>query len=266
MRGGRKRETELKFVYKERMKVKQIGIVLLFCVGLRGIAYADQEIWKASFPSSPIEIDYVITKAFAQKFNAILSGDKVPFARRLLQLKIGEIDLMCGLLKNDDREKYVYFLDPPYKLKTNKYFFMRKGEGKRLQKYEDLYQLSVGVQIGSKYFSRFDEDTKLKKYASTKDECRFQMLILHRFDALIHTDIYGFEAMYKLGLQDKVEVAPYKYTEYNPVYMAVSKKSRLSERIDQLQAVFQNMVDSGEIDQIIHQYFASNGLPLPEYK
>jgi polar amino acid transport system substrate-binding protein len=238
----------------------------LFCSGCWGTAHADQEIWKTSFSPNPIELDYVITQAFAKKFKATLSSHKVPFARRLFQLKTGEIDLLSGLLKKDDRGKYAYFIDPPYKQKTNKCFFMRKGEGKRLQKYEDLYQLSVGVQIGSKYFSHFDEDTKVKRYATSQDESRFQMLLLNRFDALIHTEMYGTYTMHKLGLENKLEIAPYRYTAYNPVYIAISYKSRLIERKDELEAAFRKMVESGEMDQIIHQYFTDNALPLPDYK
>ncbi len=248
------------------MKFKWIIISILLCGGCCGTVHADQEIWKTSLPPSHIELDHAITLAFAKKFNAALSAQKVPFARRLSQLKAGEIDLLSGLLKNDDREKYAHFLTPPYKQKTNKYFFVRKGEGKRLQKYEDLYQLRIGVQIGSKYFPRFDQDTKLNKTATSHIENRFQMLVRGRLDAIIHTDIYGLDIMYKKGLQKMVEVAPFSHNKYNPVYMAISYKSKLIERKDELEEVLRKMVESGEMDQVIHQYLESKGLPVPEYK
>lgn len=226
---------------------------------------ANSEVWKTSFPSI-LKIDYAITKAFADKCNATLFGSEVPFARRLIQLKNGDIDLLCGLLKKEDREKYGYFLTPPYKLKSNKYFFVRKGEGHRLQKYEDLYSLQVGVRIGSKYFSRFDKDSKLDKFSAASDEGRFKMLVSNRVDAVIHTDVYGLYLLHNLRLQDKVEIAPYKYIKHNPVYMVISRKSKLFERKDDLEKVFQIMVKSGEIDQIIHAYFQNKDLPVPEYK
>lgn len=244
----------------------RLTIIIALLFSCCGTAFADQEIWKTSFPPSNIELDIAITQAFAKKFNAVLLGKKVPFARRLNQLKIGEIDLLAGLLKDEEREQYAYFISPPYKRKTNKYFFMRKGEEQRLQKYEDLYQLSVGVQIGSKYFPRFDKDAKIKKYAISRDESRFKMLVLKRFDALIHTDIYGMDVMHRLALQDKLEIAPYKYTRYNPVYIAISNRSGLIERKDELEKVFREMVDSGEVDKIFKNYFESKGLPVPVYK
>jgi polar amino acid transport system substrate-binding protein len=94
------------------MKYKHIFIGLLLCSGCWGTAYADQENWKTSFPPTLLDLDYVITQAFAKKFNATLSSNKVPFARRLFQLKTGEIDLLSGLLKKDDRERYAYFITP----------------------------------------------------------------------------------------------------------------------------------------------------------
>lgn len=247
------------------MRVKHLILSLLFCCGYPGLSHAHQEIWKTSLPGI-LEIDYVITKAFADKFNATLTAKNVPFARRLDQLRNGDIDILCGLFKNDDRESFAYFLTPPYKSKSNKYFFIRKGEGTRLQKYEDLYTLKVGVHIGSKYFPRFDEDQRLEKYATPQHAGRFRMLVSDRIDVIIHTDVYGLELMHQLGLQDEVEIAPYKYTEENPVYMAISRKSKLFERKDELEDVFRLMMESGEIDRLIHAYFQSKGLPIPDYK
>ncbi len=92
------------------------------------------------------------------------------------------------------------------------------------------------------------------------------MLVLNRIDALIHTDVYGLSLMHELGLQDKVEVAPFRYTRHNPVYIAVSKKSKLIKRKDRLEEVFKKMIESGEVDKVIHNFFETQGLPVPEYK
>lgn len=232
---------------------------------LQTITHAGEE-WRSSFPPLSIDLDQAVTNAFAAQFGAKVVGSKVPFARRLFELKTGEIDLLAGLLKDNSREEYAYFLSVPYKNKTNKIFIMRKGEGGRLQKYEDLYNLEVGVQIGSKYFTRFDEDTRIRKYSSTSDENRLKMLLHKRFDALIHTELYGNHLVYNLGLETKVEVAPYKYTQDNPVYIAISKKSKLYERRDELDKVFKRLVVSGEIDTVIRSYFKSIGLPAPVNK
>ncbi|WP_028579726.1 substrate-binding periplasmic protein [Desulfogranum japonicum] len=236
------------------MKIKQILIIIvLLFSGSLSSAWAEQEIWKTSFPNT-LDLNYAITKALADKFDATLQGKRVPFARRLNQLQTGEIDLSCGLFKNAVREKYAYFLSPPYSTISNKLFFMRKGEGYRLQKFEDLYSLLIGVKIHSKYYPRFDADKKLRKYATTRDESRFNMLIAHRIDAVIQTDLYGFATLRKMGLEDKIEIAPYRYTSQNPVYMAISRKSKLMKQTNELEQVFQIMVESGEIRSIIERY------------
>lgn len=234
-------------------------ILVLFVV-----CFKAQAAWKSSFPPLAIDIDQEIVSAFAAKFGAKVKGSKIPFARRLQQLKTGEIDLLAGLLKNSNREEFTFFLSTPYKKKTNKIFLMRKGEGQQLQKYEDLYNLRVGVQVGSNYFPRFDTDPKIRKFASTDNESRIHMLLKNRFDVLIHTEIYCKHLVYKMGLQEKVEVAPYAYTEYNPVYIGISKKSYLYQKRDELDAVFSRMVESGEIDRLIQSYFKTIGLPIPE--
>lgn len=248
------------------MKFFTLFAAIVLWGGLWATVSAEQKSWKTSYPPTPIELDQAILQAFAQKFDATVSGDKVPFARRLNQLQNGDIDILAGLLKNSGREQFAHFLSSPYKQKTDKYFFMREGEGHRLQKYEDLRQLSIGVQIGSKYFPRFDQDTTLRKYSISQDETRFKMLVQGRFDVLIHTDVYGLDIMYKLGLQDKLEIAPYRYTKQNPVFIAISYQSNLIEQKDELETVFRDMVKSGEMDQVIHRYFTNEGLPVPDYK
>lgn len=246
--------------------IKKLITTLFLLFFYQGITFAAQKEWHSSFPPLTIDIDQAVTSAFAAKFGAKVIGNKVPFARRLLQLKNGKIDLLAGLLKDSVREEYAYYLSTPYKQKTNKIFIMRKGEGTRLQTYEDLYNLSVGVQIGSKYFNRFDTDDKIIKYASTDDESRIRMLLYRRFDALIHTEVYGTNIIRNLGLQNEIEIAPYKYTKHNPVYIAISKKSDLYKKKAELEKVFSEMVTSGEIDEVIQSYFDTIGLPVPEYK
>ncbi len=121
------------------MKYKKIVIAFIFCFGCWGSVFGGEEVWKTSVPAYAQALDLSITQTFAKKFNATLSSHQAPFARRIRQLKDGDIDLMSGLLKNKDREKFAHFIEPPYKQKSNKYFFVRKGEGKHLQKYENLY-------------------------------------------------------------------------------------------------------------------------------
>lgn len=246
--------------------LKKILCAIPLIILLSGAQLAAQAQWRSSFPPLSIDLDYAITNAFANKFDAKVIGEKIPFARRLLQLENGKIDLLAGLLKDESRERYAYYLSTPYKNRTNKIFLMRNGEGKHLQKFEDLYKLDVGVQIGSKYFTKFDEDPKIVKIPSTDDESRIRMLLKNRFDALIHTEIYATHIVYKLGLQDKVEVAPFRYTNYNPVYIAISKQSELFKRKTELDKVFTQMVESGEMDKVIQSYFESIGLPVPDYK
>lgn len=252
-------------VFTKRFMLKKIFYILsLIILGFTSNLHAGEE-WHSSFPQQHIDIDKKIISALAGKFDAELVGKKVPFARRLMQLKNGEIDILAGLLKDESRETFAYFLNTPYKNKTNKVFIMRVGEGKHLESYDDLHNLRVGVQIGSKYFPRFDTDSEITKVASVKDENRLQMLLFKRFDALIHTDVYAADLVYRNGLEDKVEFAPFKYTKHNPVYIAVSKKSPLYDRREELEAALSEMLDSGEIDQIIQSYFLGKGLPVPEY-
>lgn len=247
------------------MNLSQFLILSLMFVLLSLTGLSAQEIWKTNFPPTSIEVDKEILQALADKYGATVAGSQIPFARRLSNIKSGKIDILTGLLKKPDRFDHIHFLNPPYKRKTNKYFFMRKGEEGRLKTYNDLHSLLIGVQIDSKYFLPFDDDPKIRKHATSRIEGRFQMLMVNRLDAVIHTDVYGIQMIQSLGLEEKVAIAPFRYTKENPVFIGISKKSNLIHQKDKLEALLLQMVESGEMAQIIHNYFTRNNLPVPDF-
>lgn len=52
----------------------------------------------------------------------------------------------------------------------------------------------------------------------------------------------------------------------NPVFIGISKKSFLMDRINEVEPVIKTMIISGAIDLIIADYYTSQNIPVPEYK
>nr|WP_161626869.1 transporter substrate-binding domain-containing protein [Desulfospira joergensenii] len=191
----------------------------------------------------------------AEKLDIHLEMQYAPFARRLLLMKSGEIDIMGGLLKRRSRQSYIYFVSPPYVKSSRKIFFVRKGEAKRIQSYGDLYGLEIGTKINSKYFPRFDQDEKLKKQPVSSVEQNFRKLLLKRIDAVIYSYRSGYTTMMKMGITDQVEPAIYYFAGKNSVYIGISKKSPLMAEKDRVEAVVKEMVDSGEMESLIKKFY-----------
>lgn len=179
-----------------------------------------------------------------------------PLKRCLVYLEDGDVDLYIGLYKRPEREAFAYFIEPPFQTKTVKIFYLRKGEGDRVQQYEDLYTLErgIGVRSGFKMFPRFDEDEKIKKQEVTTDEQNLKKLEAERIDAFVQTEEVADYLVVTLGFEEKVDKAPYKYEEPNPVYIAFSKKSPYMRRIQEIEAAVKRFVEAGNAERITREF------------
>ena len=242
---------------------KALMLVLFWLTGSFCV-FADN--WQTSVPPETLMLDQPLLELLSRSFDAKLASFPAPFARRLRMLETGEIDLMAGLLKRPERETFAYFLNPPYKFKSNKYFFVRKGEISRIRKYEDLYGLKVGVSINAKTFPRFDQDSAIEKVQVSYLAQKFKMLVLDRIDTFVHTDVEAIAQMRELGLENHVDIAEFRYTRINPVHIGISRRSPLMEKLDAIEKEYRRMAISGELDRFIIDFFQSRELPVPDYK
>jgi polar amino acid transport system substrate-binding protein len=205
-----------------------------------------------------------IIENVADRLDLSVEMQLAPFARRLCWMKTGHIDMMGGLLKRREREAYIYFVAPPYVEKNRKFFYMRSGEESRLKCYEDLYKMVIGTKIGSRYFPRFDDDHRLKKEAVGNAGQNFQKLLAGRIDTVIYSNRSGHSVLMNMGIADQVITADYCYSRPNPVYIGISRRSSLMSQKARIEKVIRHMVDSGEMAQIIRDYYKILTLPRVE--
>lgn len=222
--------------------------------------------WNTNANGQPEGADVEIIKALAASLGLDVEFRFEPFKRLLENMKSGEIDMMAGLLRRPDREEYIYFIDPPYKTKSNKAFFVLKGKEDSISSYADLAGKTIGIRTETIYFEPFDSDASILKEAVPDNDSNIRKLLAGRIDAFLITDATGDYYVAKEGAQDKIVKARYMYNENNPVFMGFSKKSKLIDKKDAIVSALSQMINNGEVDKIIRNYFSSNGLPLPDYK
>ncbi|MBI4806335.1 MAG: transporter substrate-binding domain-containing protein [Desulfovibrio sp.] len=179
----------------------------------------------------------------------------VPFKRALALLADGQADAMIGLFRSPEREKYYHFLNPPYNTKSFKAFYVAKGRGAEIKTYQDLYKLqAIGVGAGAKFFSPFDEDTKLKKDEAPNGLIGLKKLVSGRLDAVLLTEDSGDYLIANFNLHDKVEKAHFKHSDVAPAYVCLSKKSPWVARDKELSEQIARMVKSGRMEEIRLEY------------
>ncbi len=202
-------------------------------------------------------IDVSILEALGNRLNVNFQYIECPWNRCLELIRSGEADIIPGIAKQTDREEYMYFISPPYKELFSTAFYTRKGQKGQphpIQRYEDLYNLEVGMIRGGVYFDRFDKDPKITRIEVTKEIQLLSMLDKGRLDVIIGNDLNIEYLIHTRGFSGKFDKAPFTVESYTPTYIAISKKSKFIDIIPLMEVSLKNMVESGEIEEIGQTY------------
>lgn len=224
------------------------------------------EPWKYVENGKLVGAEIDLFDAIAHRLHMQAVYEELPFKRALVYMKNGEIDVLFGLLRTHDRERYIEYIDPPYKKKSNKAFYVVRGGEHIINTHEDLYGLTVGAKIGVRYFHKFDTDTQIKKVEVSTYQQNIEKLLHGRIDVFICTDSQGDYLIQSLGLNSRISKSPYCFTQNNPAYIGISKKSSLLGEKEKMEAVLRTMVKEGEVSRIFDNFFVRNGLQIPDYK
>ena len=99
--------------------------------------------------------------------------------------------------------------------------------------------------------SRFDQDQSLKKYVAADYPTTIRMLRHDRLDVVIMPDRLG--AYLIKDVKTVVRKSPYTGAG-RPSFMAISRKSKLAARLEDLSATLRDMRSDGSIAKIIARY------------
>ncbi len=203
-------------------------------------------------------IDFSILEELGKRLNLHFRFSECPWRRCLELIRSGHADFITGIAKQTDREKYMYFIEPPYKEIFSTAFYTRKGGQNEIppliQKYEDLYKGEVGMIRGGVYFDRFDKDPKITKVEVTNEIQLLNMLNEGRYDIIIGNDLNIDYLIHTRGFLGKLEKAPFKVDSFTPTYIAISKKSKFINIIPRLGTALKDMVESKKIQEIEKTY------------
>lgn len=202
-------------------------------------------------------VDIELTNVLAKAVMLQPIYTSLPWARCLNNLKYGKSDLISGIVRNNEREKYLFYIEPPYKTKSVKIFYVNKADVNQYQTYKDLSQLTIGVLRNAKYFDQFDNDDDIKKYELSDLVTGFKMLKLKRIDAFITTEEVGDYLIKSNGFGNNFRKTEYRYNKEVAVYFALSKKSKHVNKLNELEVIVTELNKKKVFEKILAHYLNS---------
>lgn len=229
---------------------------------------------KVGFMSSIKRIDdgqYVgalpdIIRQTAALANYDLSLQAMPIKRLLKSLESGQVDVVIGLFKRDDREVYSDYLDRPIGWVCANMFILKSNRDID-HRPESLSYKNIGLLRGASWGSELNNVLKKQKAYQThvsNYEMLAKMLHKGRFDAVIASSDAFHSAARKQDLDQDYIALPLPYANSLAMYILVSKKSKLAKR----QPLKVQLNDALEIltnNQSIRQIYRSHGKVFDEH-
>lgn len=176
---------------------------------------------------------------------------QAPWGRGLAALQHGRADLMIGLARTPERERYIHYLPMPYYTCAPR-FYAAPALAARLHRYEDLSGLEIGYVLQSAYFARFDSDRHLHKVGVTSERQLLHMLVRGRIDVLVGTDCQVDYALLDPTLAGRIAKAAYRPPMNTALYIGFSRQ-RLTHA-EQLAEALKAMLEDGWIAGAARRY------------
>ena len=199
-------------------------------------------------------IDMDLIKVLAERLGVTFDVRRQPWARCLESMRTGEADLITGLAYTEERAAFIHYSAVAY-YSVSPAFFTARGQGPGIRRYEDLYAHRVGYSINSAYFEPFNSDTRLNKVGVATEGQLLQMLAHGRLDVIIGTDANLAFDIARMGLGDRVEPTAYRPRQETPLFVGISKQSKLMARAEELDAILDALVASGTVQRMAAKHF-----------
>ncbi|WP_420547808.1 substrate-binding periplasmic protein [Curvivirga sp.] len=191
-----------------------------------------------------------VNHAILQEGNIAGKIELLPLKRLMRGLTIGTQD--CAILGNTDYVRKNYLLLEPLGKELRIGAIGKKTIGAR--SYDDLYDLNVGVAIGTKLWEKFDNDTVLRKTEVTNYQQGMIMLYRDRINVMtgvIESLSYlakNIDQDFAASLSD-----PILFQNIELFYVCRTELEK-DPRLQVLQNVVIKMRESGEIRRIVKKY------------
>ncbi|MNF34356.1 Octopine-binding periplasmic protein precursor [compost metagenome] len=152
---------------------------------------------------------------------------RAPWSRGLAALERGSADLMTGLARTPERERYIDYLERPYYTCAPR-FYSRPELAQGVTGYPQLSRYDIGFVRGSAYFEPFDSDAALRKVGVASEGQLLDMLRHKRLQMVIGTDCQvDYELLRDPHLAGRIVKLAYRPPARTELFLGFSRQRPL---------------------------------------
>lgn len=208
----------------------------------------------------PVGLRVELVANTLKEMNCQLTFLKMPWARALVELEEGRIDIIGGAFPNEERQAYAWYSKVDFH--SPNILFVRKdiSNGVVLNDLSDIekYRLKVGVQIDVYYGKAFEEKRlgahfSRLLYPNTSRKALWGMLRLGRIDGVIADVHSGQGELKQLGLSSLI-VASDLIVSDQAAFFIFSKKSNNQKFVEDFDDALSKLKATGAVNTILNKY------------
>jgi len=205
-------------------------------------------------------LDVDLARTALQRMDCHATFVEMPWARALIELEAGRLDILPGALRKPERERFAYFSRPTNR--SPNVLFVGKLAAQRYQIRElaDVMgtQFRLGAQIGVAYGPAYDTLLKEPDFASrlsliTSRRGAWKMIGLNRLDGLIADEASGLVELKELGLTNVVAQTRLVVSGDASMF-ALSKRAVSPEFVARFDRALDAMMGDGQYRRIRQRY------------
>jgi polar amino acid transport system substrate-binding protein len=185
---------------------------------------------------------------------------EMPWARALLELSAGRLDILPGALRRPDRESFAYFSRPVNRSPNVLFMTQAASTTFSINKLPDILgtRFRLGAQIGVVYgpdFETLNKDPGFTPQLSqlTSRRSGWKMMEAGRIDGMIADEASGLAELQELGLSNLIRKTRVIVAS-EPAMIALSKQSNTKEFAEAFDHALGAMMVDGKYKQIREKY------------
>lgn len=201
----------------------------------------------------------LVSEALA-RLNCTVTLVEMPWARGILSLQNGSLDILPSALKTPEREAFAYFSLPVNRSPNVLFVSTSSARQKPIKQLAEVMDsdFRLGAQIGVAYGSEYQTLLQQPAFVAhlvfvNNRRGAWRMLAAGRLDGLIADEVTGLQELQEMGLSQTI-VRSGLVVSGEAAAFALSKKALNADFAQRFDQALQAMFDDGSYQQIMQRY------------